>query len=282
MKKLCSSLIIAFGIILSTSPVYASNQSIVVDGIAINSDAKPEVKNNRTMVPLRIISENLGAKVEWKKTEVNITKNKMKLSLNTNDSIALKNGEKVQLDAKPYLKNNRIYVPIRFIAETFQSKVNYDKGTVRIDTAPFTIDGVAVKAFQQEFHMIMGGVVQQIRGNAYEEALYRLIEENKGKNIEEPANYAWRINLDEAGAYYKNSQNEFLDEKGNSLKRFDIYSLQSAIPAGTLSEYPEIVVHDFNENQWYEFIGSARDSLEQLINTASMNGFLTIISNTVA
>ncbi|WP_338130660.1 hypothetical protein [Cohnella ginsengisoli] len=130
--------------------------------------------------------------------------------------------------------------------------------------------------------MIMGGVVQQIKGNAYHEALYRVFEQNKGKKIDEPANYAWRLNLDDPGAYYKNGQFEFLDEKGTSLKRFDIYSLQSAAPEGTLSEYPQIVVHEYDENQWYEFNRSAQESIEQLINTASMNGFLTIISDTVA
>ncbi|WP_338130656.1 stalk domain-containing protein [Cohnella ginsengisoli] len=32
----------------------------MIDGVAIVSDVKSEVKNNRTMVPLRMISENLG------------------------------------------------------------------------------------------------------------------------------------------------------------------------------------------------------------------------------
>lgn len=282
MNKLIASTLFAFGILLLASPVYASKRAIMVDGVAIATEVNPEVKNNRTMVPLRLIGENLDAQVKWNKTEVTLVKSKMTVRLNTNSSIALKNGVKVQLDAKPYMKNNHIYVPLRFIAETFQAKVSYNNATVQIDTVPLKIDGVAVKAFQQEYHMFMGGVVQQIKGNAYNEALYRLIEENKGKAIQEPANYSWNLNLDDTDAYYKNGQFEFLDAKGASIKRFDIYSLQNASPEGTSPAYPQIVVHDYLANQWFEFSRSAQESMEQLINTASTNGFLTIISNTVA
>ena len=45
---------------MTSSPTYAADFHIKVDGVTIASDVKPEVKSNRTMVPLRVISENLG------------------------------------------------------------------------------------------------------------------------------------------------------------------------------------------------------------------------------
>jgi hypothetical protein len=181
------------------------------------------MKNNRTMVPLRVISENLGAAVSWSRTEVTLTKGDMKVILKLNSATAEKNGAKFTLDAKPYMNNNRIIVPLRFIAETFGCKVNYSNSTVTVDTKPLFIDGVKVKALQHEYHMTMGGVVQQIRGNAYNEAIYNIFVKNKGSKVEAPENYSWMYFMDYPGTYYKEGQYDFLDAEGKSLKRFDNY-----------------------------------------------------------
>jgi Copper amine oxidase N-terminal domain len=83
------------------------------------------------------------------------------------------------LDVTPYMKKNRIFVPLRFIAETFGSNVNYSNSIVTVDTKPLVIDGVIVKALQEEYHMTLGGVIQQINGNAYNEAIYNIFIEKK-------------------------------------------------------------------------------------------------------
>jgi hypothetical protein len=281
MKKAFFGVFLAIFLFISSSTTYAAENQIKVDGVAIASDVKPEIKNKRTMVPLRVISENLGASVEWSNSEVIIAKSDMKVILTLNSSTAEKNGEKILLDVKPYMKNNRIFVPLRFIAETFRCNVNYSNFTVTVDTEPLFIDGVRVKALQQEFHMFMGGVVQQINGNAYNETFYNIFVENKGEKVEAPANYSWRFTIDTLGSYYKNAQFDFLDQKGNSLVRFDVYSLIRTFPSELLTGYPEILIHDVSKDEWYLFSDTARQSINQLIDTASKNGFLTIISNTV-
>jgi hypothetical protein len=43
--------------------------SIFIDGVYIKSELKPFIKNDRTMVPLRVISEGLGMEVDWKEAE---------------------------------------------------------------------------------------------------------------------------------------------------------------------------------------------------------------------
>lgn len=123
--------------------------------MAITSDVKPEMKNKRAMVPLRVISESLGASVEWSDSEVILAKSEMKVKLAVNRSIAEKNGKKMLLDVKPYTKNNRIYVPLRFIAEAFGCNVNYSNFAVTVDTKPLFINGVQVKALQQEYRMTL-------------------------------------------------------------------------------------------------------------------------------
>ncbi|MCK8485553.1 copper amine oxidase N-terminal domain-containing protein [Paenibacillus sp. MBLB2552] len=243
--------------------------------IAISSDVKPEVKNNRTMVPLRVISENLGAAVHWSGSKVVLTKNKVEITLEPSSRIAVKDGKTVTLDVKPYLKNNRTMVPLRLIAETFDCKVSYNNAAVTIETKPLIIDGVEVKALQQEYHMTMGGIVNQINGNSYIEAIYNLFIKNKGNKVEAPASYTW-MSHPSTGDYYKIGQYDFIDQEGNSIQRFDIYSLVQSSDGD-----PEVLIYEAKEEQWYTFNYKVSQDIWQFIDTAAKNGLLTEISNTV-
>lgn len=282
MKKVFSGIFLTLILIITSSPTYAADIQIKVDGVTIASDVNPESKNNRTMVPLRVISENLGAKVNWSDSQVTLIKNGQQVILKLNSNTVVKNGKTVLLDVKPYIKNNRTFVPMRFIAETFGSNVNYKNGTVTVDAKPFVIDGVKVKALQYEYHMTMGGVVQQIKGNGFNEAIYNIFVENKGSKVDPPSDYMWSASSDSdpPGSYYKTGQYDFLDQEGNSIERFDLYySVQSSDE--TFPRDLVFFIHDTTENQWYLFSESASQAIDQLIDTASKNGFLTIISNTV-
>lgn len=280
MKKIFSGVFLAiFLFTTSWSTTYAAEIHMKVDGVPIVSDAKPETKNNRTMVPLRVLSENLGAKVEWSDSKVILTKNDMKIVLTVNSSIAEKNGEKIQLDVKPYMKDNRIFVPLRFIAETFGCNVNYSNSTVTVDTKPLVIDGVKVKELQFEFHMINDVMIQKNSGNAYNETIYIIFEENKGTKVEAPTDYSWMYTIDTLGSYAKRGQYDFLNLKGDSIKRYDIYDLVNTFPSELLEGYPRILLHDVTKDEWYLFNDTAAQSIYKLTETAGKNGFLTLISN---
>lgn len=281
MKKFFSGIFIVLLLLITAIPTSAANTRIMIDGVGIPSDMAPEIRNNRTMVPLRVISENLGAKVHWSGSGITLTKKDMQVILKQNSNTVIKNGKPVQLDVKPYIKNGRTFVPIRFLAETFDCNVNYKNSTVTVTTKPLVIDNIKVSALQHEYHMTMGGIVQQIKGNAYNNAFYDILMENKGKKDEAPANYSWRIDLDHPGSYYKVGQYDFMNSEGKSIKRYDIYSLVESFPAETLVGYPEVLLYDATANEWYLFTDNALQSIDELFNNASRNGFLKIISNTV-
>ncbi|MEC0370714.1 copper amine oxidase N-terminal domain-containing protein [Paenibacillus chibensis] len=272
MKKVLAGTIAAF-ILSVSSTAYAADMQIKIQGHAIASDVKPEMKNNRTMVPLRLISENLGAKVNWSGSEVTLSKNDMRVILTLKSKAAVKNGKPAILDAAPYIKNNRIMVPLRFIAETFNGSVEYTNSTVSVEPAPFVLDGVKVTALQNEVYYTMGSIVEQINGSAYNEAIYHIFE-NKGSKVDAPARYTSSVIELTSGAYYMSGQFDFLDQKGNSIKRFDVYTLSH--PKGD----PDVMLYDATENQWYLFTYSAVQSIYQFMNTAGQNGFLTKISDT--
>ncbi|HZG77066.1 MAG TPA: stalk domain-containing protein [Paenibacillus sp.] len=284
MKKLLIGLSVASIVSIYSTTAYAAEIQLKINGTFVASDVKPEIKNNRTMVPLRIISENLGASVEWTKSEVIITKNGMKVKLKTNNSTAEIDGTNVQLDVKPYVKNNRVFVPLRFIAETFDCNVDYKNFSVTIDakqSKPLVINGVQVKAMQQEYRMTMGGVIQQIQGNNFNEKILKIITDNKGEKVEAPENYSWTANIDVPGSYHKNAQYDFLDENGTSLARYDVYTLVEALPAELLNGYPKVLIHDVPNNEWYLFNNAANQELGEVIDAAAKSGSVTIISNTV-
>ncbi|MBG9453918.1 hypothetical protein ABE61_07420 [Lysinibacillus sphaericus] len=281
MKKVFSGIFLTMILMLTSLPAYAAHSTIKIDGVVVTTDATPETKNNRTMVPLRVISENLGATVNWKDSKVTLTNNKMQITLQPNSNTVIKNGKTELLDVKPYLKNNRLFVPIRFIAETFGCQVNYQNSTVTVNTEPLVINNVKVKAIQYEYHMTMGGIVQQIQGNTYNKALYKVFNENKGKVVDAPANYSWQINLDVPGSYYKNGQYNFMSHENKSIQQFDLYSLNGPFPEEELKGYPKVLIHDVTADKWYLFTDKARESINQLINTATNNGFVKVLSNTV-
>ena len=49
------------------------NNTAAVNGRSVKMDNAPAITNNRVFVPLRFISENLGAKVSWEPTEKRIS-----------------------------------------------------------------------------------------------------------------------------------------------------------------------------------------------------------------
>ena len=96
-------------------------------------DAQPEMVHDRTMVPFRAIAETLGAAVDYDSGAITAVKDGTRcdfalggdtLTLSDNATGAVL--ETVTLDAEPYEKDGRTYVPVRFFAEAFGLTVQWD------------------------------------------------------------------------------------------------------------------------------------------------------------
>ena len=122
----------------------ASNTQIRIffDGEQIKSDVAPEIVNERTMVPLRVISEGFDAEVTWDGTNQTVTvkkldlTNTLKIGQETAYYLSDTGGVSIRLDAPPYIKNNRTMVPLRYLAESLGLDVgwNADERAVLITT----------------------------------------------------------------------------------------------------------------------------------------------------
>jgi len=97
-------------------------------------DAPPYIKNGRTMVPFRFISESFGAHVDYDAVERSITLYTDDVSIwiqigNPEAFIeyeGVKGREKVTLEAPPEIVNNRTFVPLRFIGEAFGASIDWN------------------------------------------------------------------------------------------------------------------------------------------------------------
>ena len=128
MRKFLSVLIL---LLLLATPALAKEEkvNVIVNGIAIEDD-KAEIINGRTFVPLRAISEKLGAKVEYfheKDRQIVIEKDKYKIVMNVEKLDAKLNDRDIKLEVKPYIKEGITMVPLRFISETFGENVKWDQ-----------------------------------------------------------------------------------------------------------------------------------------------------------
>lgn len=116
----------------------AAAVSIDINGTELELAAQPYMKNNRVMVPLRGVFENLGAVVEWDETSMSITVTRDDKSayfvIGSNTVYA--GGREVYIDVAPELVGGRTFVPVRAVSESLGCRVNWteDKGKVCIST----------------------------------------------------------------------------------------------------------------------------------------------------
>ena len=104
---------------LSLPAMAADRVEVVVSGEILESDADAEIVNGRTFVPLRAIAEKLGADVDWDQETQSITLTRdaamTKLTIDSLDATV--NGRDMTIEAAPYIKEGRTFVPLRFIAQ---------------------------------------------------------------------------------------------------------------------------------------------------------------------
>ncbi|MGI6561493.1 MAG: cell wall hydrolase [Clostridia bacterium] len=126
-----------------TSPV-----KITVNGQPVLTDGF--IHENRTFVPIRFISEMLGAEVDWFPEEkyAAVIHNQKVILLKSNESNVYVNGIHQIIDAPAMNMNGRIFVPLRFVSETGDVAVEWDgdqkivRLTVKegVKPAPYTQD----------------------------------------------------------------------------------------------------------------------------------------------
>jgi flagellum-specific peptidoglycan hydrolase FlgJ len=118
----------------------ATTIKLLVDGNDITSLSSPMIVNDRTLVPIRFVSEEIGAEVKWDGVNrtVTVVKGNKSVFLRIDSYLVeFNNGELYQLsDVAPLIINDRTYVPLRLISNALGIGIEWDEAsrTVMVDS----------------------------------------------------------------------------------------------------------------------------------------------------
>ena len=137
MKKTAGKILVLFVVLaamMGMDMVYTRDDVIRVylNGKEIIYENPPMLVQDRTMVPLRATMEALGLSLDWRDQDKRIEildVDANLLVLYIENTYAYENGRPVKLDVPPFIVESRTYVPLRFIAENFSAKVEYEEQT---------------------------------------------------------------------------------------------------------------------------------------------------------
>ena len=105
--------------------VFIGEEPIIFEGV------KPMIKDDTTLLPLRIVTQSLGGFIEWDESNKMISggKDDYSYQLTLNSKGAIVNGQAKELLTPPIIIQGSTMVPIRFIAESLGMKVKWNGDT---------------------------------------------------------------------------------------------------------------------------------------------------------
>jgi len=112
---------------------------VKVNGKVVSFEGtQPRTITGRVMVPVRGVFEAIGAYVEYNPVmhRVKARRANEDIELGLGDKVATRDGAEIELEVAPVTIDGRMMVPLRFIAESLGSHVEYlkDTNTVEIVT----------------------------------------------------------------------------------------------------------------------------------------------------
>ncbi|TYQ15031.1 UNVERIFIED_CONTAM: copper amine oxidase-like protein [Acetivibrio alkalicellulosi] len=132
MKKLSIFIVLSLLTLTIASVSFATNDiTVLVNGEKVEFDRQPYIKDGRTMVPIRFISERMGCEVIWQglSQSVFIRKGETLIILQIGSTKVFLNDETMEIDVAPEIQIDRTMVPLRFISETLGANVGWNGST---------------------------------------------------------------------------------------------------------------------------------------------------------
>jgi len=222
----------------SAPDAYAEDSiKIIIDGKRIKPDVDPYISNDRTLVPIRVIAEELDSVVEWDNDNraVHISKEDVHILLRIDSYLVEYTNDNETsytiIDVTPQITGDRTFVPIRLISNALGVGIEWDndKRTVYIDSSE---SSEVTKFFDVEISSVKPG--QTITGTTElytkinneipkgaKEIKYLLLDRDTakgfviagGSNINTP--YEWVPAMEDNGQ--KVLVSAFYDAQGNFL-----------------------------------------------------------------
>lgn len=93
----------------------------------LTEDVMPVIRHDRTYLPLRAVTEELGYTVKWDqvKKEVTLTKDKEAVVMTIDKKSYRQNGKDMAMDVAPYLEKDRTFIPAYFLGKATRLSVRW-------------------------------------------------------------------------------------------------------------------------------------------------------------
>ncbi len=133
-----------------------------------NKNVKPYIKNDRTMIPLRYIAEELKWKVDYKEDtrEILIENGRTKLVFQIDSLTYTNDGLKKSIDVAPEIVEDRTFVPLRAVSEALNCDVQWLEGPRMVVVAPanypWAAENEVEKKLLPEIQLMMSPLVRDL------------------------------------------------------------------------------------------------------------------------
>lgn len=137
MKKIISALTaitMTATLVVPTTLVMAQDEiTVTVNGqeidFSVYDNVMPFIENDRTLIPIRAIAENMSFTVDWDGAErlVTVKNDSTDIVFVIDGAAATVNGEEISLDAPARIVDDRTFVPLRFVSENMGATVEWEE-----------------------------------------------------------------------------------------------------------------------------------------------------------
>lgn len=177
MQKIRIIFILALCMLVSSTGVWANSDNgkieisfktgdeiLNINGEEVKVE-KPFITNGTTLVPVRVITESFGSKVDWNGEDRRVTLSYedivIKLTIDSKEAIV--NGTTESMLEAPVIVNNTTMVPLRFITENFGAEVTYNNETSQIVVTKELTQNDGI----QDFSQILKKTSDEMVGDSY-------------------------------------------------------------------------------------------------------------------
>lgn len=264
--RLLVMLIMVFTLTIFIAPVATADSSIklMVDGQDITSSVAPLIVNDRTLVPIRMVAEQLGAQVIWNNDErtVYITKGNIKVLLRIDSNLIEYNNDNGKVynlsDVAAHIIKDRTFVPLRVVSNALGVGIEWDNSTRTIYVDSAKSSGITpffdVKILSLENGQTITGttnlqsILPNVLPNGAAEIKYLLLDSNTARGFviargtDFSSSYEWKPSIEDNGQ--KILISAIYDKEGKFLAG-DAIAVQIGI-------IPKVSLNGITENQMIE------------------------------
>lgn len=140
-----TSLVLLF---IGSSFANETDIEIILDGKNITDIAKPIIRNNRTLVPIRAISESLEAEVTWfnesRRVLIEKEDEKVLLKIDSHMTYLAKEDNYLISDIAPIIYNESTYVPLRVVSQSLKVSIDWDGEKRQVIMDSLSNEGISI------------------------------------------------------------------------------------------------------------------------------------------